>query len=103
MGYNEGSKTPAEYKITDYLQAGQNSLSVEVYRWSDASYMEDQDFWRLSGIERDVYMYATNQVTIRDFKIIEYAHYILILAVDEIFHACRVVIYFFEYLLDLIQ
>lgn len=70
VGYNEGSKTPAEYKITQYLRAGENSLAVEVYRWSDASYMEDQDFWRLSGIERDVYLYATNKVTLRDFRVV---------------------------------
>ncbi len=70
VGYNEGSKTPAEYKITPYVRAGNNSLSVEVYRWSDASYMEDQDFWRLSGIERDVYIYATPKISIRDFKVV---------------------------------
>ena len=70
VGYNEGSKTPAEYRITPYLRPGENSLAVEVYRWSDASYMEDQDFWRLSGIERDVYLYATDKVTMRDFRVI---------------------------------
>ncbi len=70
VGYNEGSKTPAEYRITPYLQPGENTVSVEVYRWSDASYMEDQDFWRLSGIERDVYLYATAPVTTRDFRVI---------------------------------
>ncbi len=70
VGYNEGSKTPAEYKISKYLQAGQNSLAVGVYRWSDASYLEDQDFWRLSGIERAVYLYATNPVTLQDFRVI---------------------------------
>ncbi len=69
VGYNEGSKTPAEYKITEHLQAGENNLAVEVYRWSDASYMEDQDFWRLSGIERDVYLYATPKITIKDIAI----------------------------------
>ncbi|WP_198664908.1 glycoside hydrolase family 2 TIM barrel-domain containing protein [Lewinella sp. IMCC34191] len=70
VGYNEGSKTPAEYRITDYLQGGDNTLAVEVYRWSDASYMEDQDFWRLSGIDREVYLYATAPVSIRDFRVI---------------------------------
>ncbi|GGK12110.1 beta-galactosidase [Yeosuana aromativorans] len=69
VGYNEGSKTPAEFKITDHLKKGKNTISVQVLRWSDASYMEDQDFWRLSGIERDVYLYATNKVTIRDFRV----------------------------------
>lgn len=69
VGYNEGSKTPAEFKITNHVKKGKNSIAVQVLRWSDASYMEDQDFWRLSGIERDVYLYATNKVTIRDFKV----------------------------------
>ncbi len=69
VGYNEGSKTPAEFRITDYLRAGENTLAVEVYRWSDASYLEDQDFWRLSGIDREVYLYATDKVTLRDFTV----------------------------------
>lgn len=58
VGYSEGSKTPAEFDITNYVKTGTNDVSVEVYRWSDGSYLEDQDFWRLSGIERDVYVYA---------------------------------------------
>ncbi|MBU3011283.1 DUF4981 domain-containing protein [Polaribacter vadi] len=69
LGYNEGSKTAAEYKITDFVKKGKNNLAVQVLRWSDASYMEDQDFWRLSGIERDVYVYATDKVTLRDFRV----------------------------------
>ena len=69
VGYSEGSKTPAEFKITDYLVKGQNKLSVQVMRWSDASYMEDQDFWRLSGIERDVYLFAENNISLKDFKV----------------------------------
>ncbi|MDN3666797.1 glycoside hydrolase family 2 TIM barrel-domain containing protein [Algibacter miyuki] len=69
VGYNEGSKTAAEFKITDLVKAGKNSLAVQVLRWSDASYMEDQDFWRLSGIERDVYLYASDKVTLRDFRV----------------------------------
>ena len=69
VGYNEGSKTAAEYKITDLVKKGKNDLAVQVFRWSDASYMEDQDFWRLSGIERDVYVYAANKVTLRDFRV----------------------------------
>jgi beta-galactosidase len=67
VGYSQGSKTPAEWDITDFLVEGENSLSVEVYRWCDGSYLEDQDFWRVSGIERDVFIYATPQVRIRDF------------------------------------
>jgi len=69
VGYNEGSKTAAEFKITDVAKVGKNNVSVQVLRWSDASYMEDQDFWRLSGIERDVYVYAANKVTLRDFRV----------------------------------
>lgn len=67
VGYSQGSKTPAEWDITDYLTSGTNDLAVEVYRWSDGSYLEDQDFWRLSGIERDVYLYSTPEVRIRDY------------------------------------
>ena len=70
VGYNEGSKTPAEFKVTDFVKKGKNSLAVQVLRWSDASYMEDQDFWRLTGIERDVYLYASNKITLRDFRVI---------------------------------
>lgn len=66
IGYNEGSKTEANFRITPYLNEGENTLAVEVYRWSDASYMEDQDFWRLSGIEKDVWLYATEPISLRD-------------------------------------
>ncbi|TAJ11786.1 DUF4981 domain-containing protein [Marinilabiliaceae bacterium JC017] len=67
VGYSQGSKTFAEWDITKYLQKGENSLAVEVYRWSDGSYLECQDFWRISGIERDVFLYSTPKVRIRDF------------------------------------
>ncbi len=67
VGYSQGSMTPAEFDITKYLQSGENNVSVKVYRWSDASYIEDQDFWRLSGIYRDVYLFSTPQLHIRDF------------------------------------
>jgi beta-galactosidase len=69
VGYSEDSKTPAEFNITKYLKNGKNSLAVEVYRWSDGSYLEDQDFWRLSGITRDVYLMARNKQYIRDFRV----------------------------------
>ncbi|AEM69620.1 Beta-galactosidase [Allomuricauda ruestringensis DSM 13258] len=62
VGYSEGSKTPAEFNITPYIKQGENDIAVEVYRWCDGSYLEDQDFWRLSGIERDVILYATNPI-----------------------------------------
>lgn len=67
VGYSQGSKTPAEWDITKYLKKGENVLAVEVYRWSDGSYLECQDFWRISGIERDVFLYSTPKVRIRDF------------------------------------
>lgn len=67
VGYSQGSRTPSEFNITEYLKPGKNTLAVEVYRWSDASYLEDQDFWRLSGIFRDVYLWSTPKTHIRDF------------------------------------
>ena len=69
VGYSEDSKTPAEFNITQYLKEGENSLAVEIFRWSDASYLEDQDFWRLSGITRDVYLLAKNKQSVRDFRV----------------------------------
>jgi len=70
VGYSQGSRTPAEFNVTQYLKPGKNILAAEVYRWSDGSYLECQDFWRLSGIFRDVYMYSAPSVHIRDFEII---------------------------------
>lgn len=67
VGYTENTKSPAEFDISKYVKAGKNSLAVEVYRWSDGSYLEDQDFWRLSGIDRNVYLYSTNNIRISDF------------------------------------
>lgn len=67
VGYSEDSKTPAEFNITKYIREGNNSIAVEVYRWCDGSYLEDQDFFRLSGIERDVYLFAAPKVRIADF------------------------------------
>lgn len=69
VGYAQGSKTPTEFDVTALIQSGENDISVEVYRWCDGSYLEDQDFWRLSGIERDVYLYVTNSVAIQNVKI----------------------------------
>ncbi|NVM34280.1 MAG: DUF4981 domain-containing protein [Candidatus Lokiarchaeota archaeon] len=69
VGYSQGSMTPAEFNITNFLQKGNNLLAVEVYRWSDGSYLEDQDMWRFSGIYRDVYLYSTPKIHIRDFYI----------------------------------
>ncbi|MDX2248346.1 MAG: glycoside hydrolase family 2 TIM barrel-domain containing protein [Bacteroidia bacterium] len=69
IGYSEGSMTPAEFDITNFVQPGQNTLAVEVINWSDGSYLEDQDFWRISGIFREVVLYANPTVHIRDFKV----------------------------------
>ncbi len=67
VGYSQGAKTPAEWNITKYLKKGENVLAVEVYRWSDGSYLECQDFWRISGIQRDVYLYSKPRMAIRDY------------------------------------
>ncbi|MHC4266176.1 MAG: beta-galactosidase, LacZ type [Planctomycetota bacterium] len=67
VGYSQGSMTPAEFNITKFLREGKNVLAVEVYRWSDGSYLEDQDMWRLSGIYRDVYLFSVPDVHIFDF------------------------------------
>ena len=67
VGYSEDTFTPAEFDITPYLIEGENKLAVEVYRWCDASWLEDQDFWRLSGIFREVYLYSVPAIHISDF------------------------------------
>jgi len=67
VGYSQGSKLPAEFNVTQFIRPGENLLAVEVYRWSDGSYLECQDFWRISGIERDVFLWAAPKVHIRDF------------------------------------
>ncbi|MCH7228882.1 glycoside hydrolase family 2 TIM barrel-domain containing protein [Haloferula sp. A504] len=67
VGYSQDSYLPAEFRITPYLKSGDNLIAVEVYRWSDGSYLEDQDFWRLSGIFRDVMLYATPKTWLRDY------------------------------------
>jgi len=69
VGFSKDSRTPAEFDLTDFLKSGVNQLAVEVYRWSDGSYLEDQDKWRMSGIFRPVYLYSTAAVRIRDFAV----------------------------------
>ncbi len=69
VGYNEGGMTPAEYNITEYLQPGENILAVKVLRYSDGTYLEAQDMWRLAGIYRDVYLYSTPGIHIRDLYV----------------------------------
>ena len=66
LGYSQDSRTPAVFRVTDFLKAGENELAVEVYQYSDGSYLEDQDFWRLSGIFRDVTLVSTADLAVRD-------------------------------------
>jgi beta-galactosidase len=67
VGYSQDSRLPAEFNVTPYLRPGENTLVLRVYRWSDGSYLEDQDFWRLSGVFRDVYLWSVPVVHVRDF------------------------------------
>ncbi len=69
VGMSKNSKSPAEFNIAPYLVAGNNLLAVQVFRWHDGSYLEDQDFWRISGIERDVFLYALPKLSVWDFFI----------------------------------
>jgi beta-galactosidase len=70
VGYSQGSRTPAEFNITRFLQPGTNQLAVQVFRWCDGSYLENQDFWRLSGIFRDVSLHARPATYLRDVRIV---------------------------------
>ncbi|MCB9249456.1 MAG: DUF4981 domain-containing protein [Ignavibacteriales bacterium] len=70
VGYSEDSFTPAEFNITKFLGKGENTIAVQVHRWSDASWLEDQDFIRLSGIFRDVYLYSIPKVHIQDLYVV---------------------------------
>ncbi|MFZ1714012.1 MAG: sugar-binding domain-containing protein, partial [Saprospiraceae bacterium] len=67
VGFSKVSKSPAEFDISKYIHAGTNQVAIRIYRWHDGSYLEDQDFWRLTGIERDVYLVAKNKINIQDF------------------------------------
>ncbi|MDY9919415.1 MAG: glycoside hydrolase family 2 TIM barrel-domain containing protein [Proteiniphilum sp.] len=67
VGYTQNSKSPAEFDITDYVRKGKNTLACQVHKFSDGSYLEDQDMWRLGGINRNVYLYSTAQTRIFDF------------------------------------
>jgi beta-galactosidase len=67
VGYSQDSKTPAEFNITRYLREGENTVAMQVYRYSVGSYLEAQDMWRISGVEREVYLFSTSRVHIRDF------------------------------------
>ncbi|MCC8022470.1 MAG: hypothetical protein LIO46_01605, partial [Clostridiales bacterium] len=67
VGYSQGSMTPHEFKVTPYLQPGENQVTAKVYRYSDGTYLENQDMWNLCGIYRDTYLYAEKKACIRDF------------------------------------
>ena len=69
VGYSEDSKVAAEFNITKYLKKGNNLIAMQVMRWCDGSYLEDQDFWRFTGIAREVYLYARPKVHIQDITI----------------------------------
>ena len=66
VGYSQGSMEPSEFNVTPYIKKGENQIAIEVYKYSDGSYLEDQDFWRFGGIHRDVLLYHTPDVRIRD-------------------------------------
>lgn len=69
VGYSEGSNNDAEFDVTKHVAAGENNVSVQVFRWCDGSYLEGQDMWHMSGIHRDVYLFATPKTYIRDHYI----------------------------------
>ena len=69
VGYSEDSKTSAEFRINPYIQSGKNSLVLKIFRWSTGSYLEAQDFWRISGIERDVFLWSQPKTSLRDFRV----------------------------------
>ena len=69
-GYSQDSKTPSEFDITPYVKAGKNEIAVQVFKFSDGYYLEDQDYWRFAGIQRDVFVYARPKTHIRDFEVV---------------------------------
>ena len=69
VGYSQGSMEPSEFNITNYLHAGENQIALEVYRYSDGSYLEDQDFWRFGGIHRSIHLLHTPDIRIRDYAV----------------------------------
>lgn len=69
VGYSQGSMEPSEFNITKYLHAGENRIALEVYRYSDGSYLEDQDFWRFGGIHRSIHLVHTPDIRIRDYTV----------------------------------
>lgn len=69
VGYSQGSMEPAEFRITPYLKTGKNHIALQVFKYSDGSYLEDQDTWRIAGIHRSITLYATPKIRIRDFGV----------------------------------
>ena len=69
VGYSQGSMEPSEFNITNYLHAGENQIALEVYRYSDGSYLEDQDFWRFGGIHRSIHLLHTPDIRLRDYAV----------------------------------
>jgi beta-galactosidase len=69
VGYSEDSKLPAEFDLSRLIRPGKNTIAIELYRWADGSYLEDQDFWRVSGIERSVHVYAEPKSRLRDYRV----------------------------------
>ena len=69
VGYSQGSMEPSEFNVTPYIKKGENQIAIEVYKYSDGSYLEDQDFWRFGGIHRDVLLYHTPDVRLRDVAV----------------------------------
>ncbi len=87
VGYSEDSKNPADFLINPWLKEGKNTLVLKIFRWSTGSYLESQDFWRLSGIERDVFLYSQPKLRVHDFRIIStlddtYTNGVFNLAID---------------------
>ena len=70
VGYSQGSKLPTEFNITQFAKTGKNTIAIQIFRWTDGSYLECQDFWRISGIERSVYLYAQPKLRIKDFEVV---------------------------------
>jgi beta-galactosidase len=69
VGYSQDSKLPAEFNVSKYLKPGKNTIALQIYRYTDGAYLECQDFWRISGVERSVYLYSQPKVRIKDFEV----------------------------------
>ncbi len=70
VGYSEDSKLEARFNLTEYVQVGKNLIALEVFRWCDGSYLEDQDFWRLTGLARDTYLFTREKLRIEDLRVV---------------------------------